>query len=272
MRKEWIIPLAGVVIVVLFLGILTVFGTGIIDYTTLFATGTLSTPLTTTPTELRDSPGGVALTFDDIFIDDWFAARDLFKKYDAHVTFFVSEFANRNESQINKLKQLQSDGHEIAFHGTQHRNAADYLKNHSVNEYINDEIIPGVNMMRKQGLNPVDFSYPYGVRNDSLTEPLKSYFLHTRGIHSGQIFYQQGSNTTHLFAGQIDDSPLIMTLNDIYDNISRAKQENKIVVFYAHQTVPSTSVFYHITYDRLEKILINVSENKMKFYTISELH
>jgi len=272
MKKKWVLPLGGILLLVLCLGGWTVFGSGVIDLSGIVAEGTSGSPLTTpTTSPAVTSHAGVAITFDDVFVDDWFETRDLLKKYDAHVTFFVSEFPSRNASQINKLKLLQQDGHEIAFHGTEHRNADEYLKNHSVQEYLDNEILPGVNLMRKNGLNPVDFSYPYGVGNDTLTEPLKHYFLHVRFIEKGPIFYQYGSNTTQIYAGEIDNFPAKMTLDDIYNNISRAKKEDKIVIFYAHQTVPSNSTFYHITYDRLEKILINASENKMKFYTISEL-
>jgi len=272
MKKTWVLLLVGISILVLCLGAWTVFGSSVIDLSGALPAGTSQSPgPTPTASPTVTSHAGVAITFDDIFVDDWFETRDLLKKYDAHVTFFVSEFPSRNASQIQKLKLLQQDGHEIAFHGTEHRNADAYLKNHTVQEYIDNEIIPGITLMQKNGLNPVDFSYPYGVKNDTLTEPLKHYFLHTRGIESGSLFYQYGSNSSHLYAGQIDSWPEKMTLNDIYNNISRAKKEDKIVVFYAHQTVPSNSAFYHITNDKLEKILINASENKMKFYTISEL-
>ena len=33
--------------------------------------------------------GKLCLTFDDRFFDSWIKADEVFKKYDAHVTFFV---------------------------------------------------------------------------------------------------------------------------------------------------------------------------------------
>lgn len=62
------------------------------------------------------------------------------------------------------------------------------------------------------------------------------------------------------------------SLDDIKNGIIRAKQEDTIVIFYAHTPVETNPQLYQMTYDRLEKILINVSENKMTFYKISEIN
>src|SRR5665647_677559 len=45
---------------------------------------TVSTPGT--------SNAGIALTFDDNSVDQWYAARSIFQKYNAHATFFISNF------------------------------------------------------------------------------------------------------------------------------------------------------------------------------------
>jgi peptidoglycan/xylan/chitin deacetylase (PgdA/CDA1 family) len=228
------------------------------------------------------SHAGVALTFDDDSVDQWFAIRDRLKNYDARVTFFVSGFASLSEAQVNKLKILKADGHEIAFHGLYHTDAQDYLQTYSINEYLNYEIIPGVELMKNQGLNPVDFSYPYGSENEALTEVLQGYFLHVRGTANSQdylplkevdsIYYQYGSHQSHIYGIEIEDDSGGNSLDDIFDGILRAKEENKIVIFYAHTPVETEPQEYQLSYDRLDKILINVSENNLKFYTISELN
>ena len=53
----------------------------------------------------------------------------------------------------NKLKTLQADGNEIAYHGLNHLDAANYVNSWGVNNYLNDEIIPGVNLMKADGFN-----------------------------------------------------------------------------------------------------------------------
>jgi peptidoglycan/xylan/chitin deacetylase (PgdA/CDA1 family) len=250
----------------------------------IFLTGYTEQANMGTITPAPVSTAGVAITFDDAYVDDWYEIRDLLKKYDANVTFFVTDFASLDENQVNKLKLLQDDGHEIAFHGSNHIDAMEYLKNHSISEYLNNQIIPGVDLMRNQGLNPVDFSYPFGSgsQNRALTQALHQYFLHIRGTknsdayHSlkdvNSAYYQYGENTSLIFGVGIDDVTYGNSLKDIYDGISRAKEEDRIVIFYSHDPVPSNPGHYQLSYDRLEKILINVSENKLKFYTISEIN
>ena len=108
------------------------------------------------------SHAGVAITFDDDTVDQWYATRSIFQKYNAHATFFVSGFASLDQSEIDKLKILQAEGHEIAYHGYNHVDEVEYIQDNSLNAYMNDEIIRGVNLMKSKGLNPVDFAYPFG--------------------------------------------------------------------------------------------------------------
>jgi peptidoglycan/xylan/chitin deacetylase (PgdA/CDA1 family) len=187
----------------------------------------------------------------------------------------VSNFEGLTESQINKLKELQADGHEIGFHGMYHTDAAEYLKNHTVQEYLNYEIIPGIDLMKNKGFNPVDFAYPFGSESSSLTVPLHQYFLHVRGIakisDSDLIYYQLGSTKTHIYGAEIDEVSNA-PLKDITDAILKAKEKNTILILYAHKPVKTNPVEYQITYDKIEKILKNVSDNNMKFYKISELN
>ena len=84
---------------------------------------------------------GIALTFDDNYIDEWYAVRSIFQRYDAHATFYVSQYDGLDEDQIDKLRTLQADGHEIAFHGRYHTDAAAYLETHTIQQYLDYEII-----------------------------------------------------------------------------------------------------------------------------------
>ena len=230
--------------------------------------------ITVTEGQPGGSNAGIALTFDDNSIDQWYAIRNRLQQYNAHVTFFVTGFQNLPQYQIDELTQLQNDGHEIAFHGCNHEDATAYLQNHTIQQYLDYEIIPGVNAMRDAGLTPHDFAYPYGHENGSLTAALQAYFSHVRGTQSlinDPILYEYGSNQLLIEGVGIDDLSYDNTINEIYAAISRAKQEDKILVFYAHVPVETATGDYMLSYDRLDKILKNVSDNDMKFYTVSEL-
>jgi PKD repeat protein len=220
------------------------------------------------------STSGIALTFDDNYIDEWYAARSIFQQYNAHVTFYVSQYNGLDENQIDKLRALQADGHEIAFHGMYHTDAAAYLETHTIQQYLDYEIIPGINLMQADGFDPVDFSYPFGVGydNDELADALQQYFIHLRDTSHGSVYYQYGSGITMIHALGIDDTTYGQSLDDIYGYISTAKANDEIVIFYGHEPVPGNPGSYQTSYDRLDKILKYVSDNELKTFTISEIH
>ena len=231
--------------------------------------------ITVTEGQPGGSHAGVALTFDDKTIDQWFELRDLFQQNKAHVTFFITLWGNDlDQDSIDKLRALQDDGHEIAFHGYNHVNANAYLENHPIQQYLDYEVIPGIEVMNNAGFYPVDFAYPFGSENDTLTAALQAYFVHIRGTDSDiddPLLYEYGSNQLLIEGVGIDDLTYGNTINDIYDGISSAKQEDKILILYAHEPVQTVTENYTISHDRIEKILKNVSEQNMKFYTVSEL-
>ena len=223
---------------------------------------------------VTEAPSGIALTFDDNYVNSWYAARDILLPYSAHATFFVSQYEDLEEYQIIYLKELQKDGHEIAFHGLDHTDAAEYLETHTIPQYLDYEIIPGINDMQADGFNPVDFSYPYGSGADNieLRVALQQYFIHLRDINHGSVYYEYGSNTPVINAQGIDDTTYGQSLDDLYNYISTAKENDEIVIFYGHKLVSSNPGEYETSYDRLDKILKYVSDNNLKTFTISEIH
>jgi len=222
------------------------------------------------------SRAGIALTFDDNYVDAWFAARSIFQKYDAHVTFFISNFNSLDQGKIDKLKILQADGHEIAFHGYNHEDVVEYLNSHTLSDYMNNEIIRGINLMKASGFNPVDFAFPYGSDDARATQAMTPYFGHMRDTYyawDDTIYYEYGSNTPYIAGIGIDDNTYGNTMTDIYNGIARAKSEDRILIFYGHETVASNNPGeYQTSYARLDSILKYVSDNNMKTYTIAEIH
>jgi len=222
------------------------------------------------------SHAGVALTFDDNSVDAWYAARGIFLKYNAHVTFFISNFNALDQDEITKLKTLQADGHEIAFHGYNHEDEVEYLQSHTLNEYLNNEIIRGINLMKSQGFNPVNFAYPYGADDPAARPALGAYFGHMRDTYydwDNTIYYTYGSNIPYIAGIGIDDNTYGNSLMDITTGIAKAKADDKILIFYGHETVASSNPGeYQTSFARLESILKYVSDNGMKTYTIAEIH
>ncbi len=225
-----------------------------------------------------ESNAGIALTFDDNSIDAWYGIRDILQRHGAHVTFFVSNLGNIDHNGMDKLRQLQADGNEIAFHGYNHEDEVEYLQNHTLDEYMNNEIYRGIDLMASWGLKPVDFAYPYGHDDPNATRVLEENFTHMRDTsydwEDSSIYHQYGSNQAFISGIGIDDITYNNTrdINTIYNGISKAKTDERILIFYGHETVLNVTDVYQTSYERIEQILQYASENDMKTYTISEIH
>jgi hypothetical protein len=111
---------------------------------------------------------GLALSFDDTFVDDWMAMRPLLQAFHARVTFFVCRYHTLAPSQRAGLQQLAADGHDIEPHTVHHLRAPEYVENHGLNAYLHDEVDPSIEALRDDGFDVNAFAYPYGARTGEL--------------------------------------------------------------------------------------------------------
>lgn len=111
---------------------------------------------------------GLALSFDDTFVDDWSALRPTFDTYGAHVTFFVSHYDHLSDEAHAKLQQLAADGHAVEAHTIHHLRAPDYVEDHGLDAYLHDEADPSIALMRADGFDVEAFAYPFGSRTGEL--------------------------------------------------------------------------------------------------------
>jgi len=115
-----------------------------------------------------DTAPGLALSFDDTFVDAWFALRPMLQRYGARVTFFVSRYHVLGPEQRAKLKTLAADGHAIEAHTVQHLRAPDYVEQHGLNAYLHNEVDPSIAILRDDGFTVDAFAYPFGARTSEL--------------------------------------------------------------------------------------------------------
>jgi len=108
--------------------------------------------------------GAIVFTFDDKYIQEWFQANSIFSKYDWKTTFCVTKYGTLSDDEKQKLMTLQNNGHEIASHGNKHLRAAEYLSAHTMEDYINEEILLSLSSMEDEGIDISSFVYPYGSR------------------------------------------------------------------------------------------------------------
>ena len=219
---------------------------------------------------------GVVITFDDDFVDEWFNVNTILEPYDWKATFFVTRFNQLSANKIQKLKDLKSYGHEIGGHGLNHLNAVNFISANGTTEYLNQEIIPMQTLMNNNDLSTTSFAYPYGARNATTDNLLLNQFEIVRGTTYGNsnpasqnCFY----NFNNLVFGLgIDKNYSHFSIPYFLSLLEYAKNNNKIVIFYAHKPVQTFQNNYETEYQTLIEICNYVKSNNMKFYKISELY
>jgi hypothetical protein len=125
---------------------------------------------------------GVAMTFDDMDIDAWFAFRDVFARYDARATFFVTRYHEWTDEGREKLHVLFDEGHSIEAHGVNHVNVCAYTEKFGLDAYVVDEVLPSVEILRTDGFAPVAFAFPGGIMGNTVVDVLEPHIALTRGI------------------------------------------------------------------------------------------
>jgi peptidoglycan/xylan/chitin deacetylase (PgdA/CDA1 family) len=223
--------------------------------------------------------GGVSISFDDRSVSDWFKLKDLFLKYEAKVTFFVTQFDSLDSTEIKMLRELESDGHEIGSHGAMHVMSEKYIKEHSYSDYLADEIERSVSEMERSGFYPQSFAYPYGAKYWLTDLLLSQKFKVIRGVEpftSGDA--KSLDNIFHKFDVGRTVSALSMDKNSRLDHemvcnlLSRAKVNHETLLLFAHApTSEQNDSAYTFDVDFLEFILREASNKNLKFYTIQQL-
>lgn len=215
------------------------------------------------------------MSFDDAYVNEWFDTNRKLKKYSWKGTFFVSKINTLNIPEINKLLELQKEGHEIAGHGLNHYNAADFTRVHAISDYMRQEIDPMLDLMNFYGLKVTSFAYPYGGRTKKLDAALLKKFKIIRGrAFCEEVANKQGcyyNNSNLVFSFSIDDTHNHFNLPHLLELLDYAKKNNKILILNSHKTAEKVSGDYQTKNATLEFICQYIKRNKMQFYTLSDL-
>jgi hypothetical protein len=144
----------------------------------------LGLPYVTYPELSSDMPheGGVLLSFDDNYIDAWYSARELFDKYGARVTFFVSKYDQASAEERRELHALADDGHAIEAHTRRHLHGPRYVEENGMKSYLHDEVLPSLDLLRADGFNPTVFAYPFGARTAETDRAILKYVDRLRSV------------------------------------------------------------------------------------------
>ncbi len=215
--------------------------------------------------------GRLAMTFDDVFVSQWYEHRGLFEATGAQVTFFVTAWEARTEDEKEQLASLQAEGHEIACHGLTHEDPAAYAEESSVQQYVADEIEPAIALMQADGFEPHSFSYPWGGRTAELDEALGGHFSVLR--QSGRTGDPEGIvhaaySGAALAAGRVDDGHT--ERSEVQAAMEAARRQSGTLVLYAHRVLEeSEGSFIHP--DDLNWLLSEAVAQGLEFVTMQEL-
>lgn len=219
---------------------------------------------------------GVILSFDDDYVDEWYTVNSILEPYNWKATFFVSKFNQLSSDKILKLKELKNYGHEIGGHGLNHLNAVSFISANGTDAYLNQEINPMINAMNENNLSLNSFAYPFGSRNTTTDAILLNKFQILRGTTYGvsapelkNCYY---NNSNIVYGLGLDKSYAHFSISYFLSLLEYAKNNNKIVIFYAHKTVQTANANYQTEYQTLIEICNYVKNNNMKFYKMSDLH
>ena len=225
---------------------------------------------------------GYALTFDDYDVDGWYSLKDSYLKYNTKATFFVSNFHTLSALEIDKLKSLEQDGHEIGCHTYDHKGVGRdfHYDANRINEYLNTQIKPAYDNMKNAGFNPISFAYPFGEQNEAYDNAVKTYFPYLRTTASdnnrrlfqlNEIFHKKGKHYTILAGDGIDNS-YDNDINEIKEAFIKARENGEIITLYGHQVLDDPSNHYAVSPEKLKSLMRIAQEVGLKSYTFSQAY
>ncbi len=201
--------------------------------------------------------GRLCLTFDDRNFDNWLKVLPLWRKYDARGTFFVSGAVDA--TAIGVMQRLQNDGHTVGLHALHH---AKYPNKKDT--YIEEEILPQLDVCRNAGIKIRSFAYPYSLRDEESDGRLFEYFDFLRG-GAWQIREkdQEMVSIDRLFLKDVADKQLFYGMSasgnfdfhEVSQCFFRAAERGETIVFYAHDIPEKLAPSHHISVGQLEVLL-----------------
>ena len=129
------------------------------------------------------SNGTVCFTFDDYGGENWLKADAIFRKFGAHVTFFVS--GGITPDRLAVMRELEARGHSVGLHTAHHRDAVPRPPEMTLEQYFAEEIRPQLDVCRAAGLRMRGFAYPNNRHDDDTDRMLFRHFDFLRCGKSG---------------------------------------------------------------------------------------
>ena len=216
--------------------------------------------------------GAVCFTFDDYFGKNWLKADAIFKKYDAHATFFV--VGAITPAKIEVMKKLQAAGHSVGLHTSHHRNATNFMKSKGEKWYLDNEILPQLKVCEENGLTVRNFAYPNNRRDEKTDAMLYKYFDYLRagnGPAKKPIYYPVTEIKKQMVLGGGGIGVFYKSdVEELKSRLDHAAQNNQLIVFFSHNIAPEIGGV-HMPTATLEALLAHAQKLGMKVVGFDQL-
>ncbi len=216
---------------------------------------------------------GVVLTFDDDRVDNWYKNLPLLDSAGVRATFYICKYNRFTLEQKNKLSIIQSHGHEIAYHTTNHYNMMDYVYKgkHTIEELMKNEVEDGLKLMNLDGFYPTTFAYPYGAHSGVYDKMLMRYFKSVRGLNGTSDYSKSLApmEKNEVIYGLVIDKNGGRSDESILRLMNSASENKAYAVFTGHDI--NSSISLSVTKGRLLKIFNHAKDLGLKYYTVSEI-
>jgi peptidoglycan/xylan/chitin deacetylase (PgdA/CDA1 family) len=219
--------------------------------------------------------GGVVITFDDAYVDDWYALDSLMKqKYPWKATFCVAYTKSLKIEHLKKLKYLQDNGHEIGFHGDSHTPVVSFLKSNSWQDYIDKDFRAGLDILKEFKI--YSFAYPNGQRSELTDQNLLKSFSILRAVSSTglpankELCFYDGSPV--VYAIGIEEHYKYFSEDYLKSLLDFAHVNKKVLILYCHRPVRFANPKNHeASYSTFEFIGDYVKAKGMSYLRLQDL-
>ena len=223
-----------------------------------------------------EEKGGIIFTFDDQPVQNWVTNRNLFKKYDVKATFFISNPGSLDQSQINGLKILQGDGHEIACFGLKHLDARTYTG--PAGKFYEEEAEPAISKLNDLGFKVVSFAYPFGLAPDSIDSVMLKHVKYLRKA-TWNMYFTMLDYYDNIYAKPDSfkvvnsmgiDCNFNITPESLETGIQKARKNNEVLVLRAHK-IDKSGADNTINPLYLEKAFKLCKKDRIRFLRMQDL-
>ena len=198
--------------------------------------------------------GAVCFTFDDYHGKNWIKADAVFKKYNAHATFFV--VGQITPAKIEVMKKLQAAGHSVGLHGIGHRSAPHFIASRGESWYWKNEVEPQLDACNKNGIRIRSFAYPNNRYDEKSNALLFKHFDYLRAGYgkTRKIIYYPAVKEKMVLGGGGIRTYYSSKLEDLKSRLDHAAKTRSVIVFFSHNIAPGAK-HIHMPTEMLEALL-----------------